>query len=95
VRHLWTECGHGVIRYLTRAYQNATTAGQLSDKGDGDMETKGYLNQLATLRSIIGRMECIDFNVGESYSYGNLHTIARPLSKLLRIGENLRDARLS
>jgi hypothetical protein len=56
---------------------------------------KNYSTQLDTLQNIIGRVECIDLKIVESYSNGNLDTIAEPLSRFLRLGKNLKDVTLS
>jgi hypothetical protein len=58
------------------------------------MATEDYSTQLNTLQSIIGRVECVDLNVVESYSNGSLDTIAEPLSRFLRLGKNLKDVTL-
>jgi hypothetical protein len=95
LRHLWEGCGHGKIRQLRKTYQDAAIADQKSDEGVDDTAIKDYSTQLDTLLSIIGRIKCIDLNVVERYSNGCLDTIAEPLSRFLRLGENLRDVTLA
>lgn len=95
LRHLWEGCGHGKIRRLRDIYQDATAADQEADESVDGMGMEDYSTQLNTLQSTIGRVECIDLNVVESYSNGSLDTIAEPLSTFLRLGKNLRDVTLA
>lgn len=95
LRHLWEGYGHGKIRQLRKTYQDAAIADQTADESADDTAIEYYSTQLNTLQSIIGRVECIDLNVVESYSNGSLDTIAKPLSKFLRLGKNLKDVTLA
>jgi hypothetical protein len=95
LRHLWKRCGHGKIRRLRKRYQDAAIADQESDRGVDDGVIKNYSTQLDTLQNIIGHVECIDLKIVESYSNGNLDTIAEPLSRFLHLGKNLKDVTLS
>jgi hypothetical protein len=95
LRHLWEGCGHGKIRQLRKTHQDAATADQKADESVDDTAIEDYSAQLDTLQSIIGRVECIDLNVVESYSNGSLDTIAEPLSRFLRLGKNLKDVTLA
>lgn len=69
-------------------------ADQKADESVDDTTIEDYSTQLNTLQSIIGRVECIDLNVVESYSNGSLDTVAEPLSRFLRLGKNLKNATL-
>jgi hypothetical protein len=95
LRHLWEEGGHRKIRRLRKSYQNAAIADQKSDEGVDDAAIEYYSTRLATLRSIIGCVECIDLNIVESYSNGRLDTITEPLSRFLRLGKHLKDVTLA
>jgi hypothetical protein len=95
LRHLWEGYGHGKIRQLRRFYLDAVMADQKADESIDDTAIKDYSTQLNTLQSIIGCVDRIDLNVVESYSNGSLDTIAEPLSRFLRLGENLRDVTLA
>jgi hypothetical protein len=95
LRHLWKRCGHGKIRRLRKRYQDVAIADQESDRGVDDGVIKNYSTKLDTLQSILGGVECINLNIVESYSNGNLDTIAEPLLRFLRLGKNLRDVTLS
>jgi hypothetical protein len=94
LRHLLEGYGHGKIRELRKTYQDAVIAEQKADESLEDTATGDYASQLNTLQSIVGRVECIDLNVVESYSNGSLGTIAEPLSRFLRLGKNLKDVTL-
>lgn len=95
LRHLWEGCGHGKIRSLRKTYQDATAADQEADESVDVTGIEDHSTQLNTLQSTIGRVECIDLNVVESYSNGSLNTIAEPVSTFLRLGKDLRDVSLT
>jgi hypothetical protein len=80
MRHLREGYGHGKIRRLRENYPDAAMADQKADESVDDTAIEDYSTQLNTLQSIIGRVECIDLSVVESYLQGSLDTIAEPLS---------------